>query len=180
MSWAGCCRRHSVAWVITAAVALAVMVAAGSGCASPVDQPATESTPTGATSPGTTSTSPAGTETSYDVRCLPVAADLARRIASGQRKAVGMVPGWARAVKSPDLEGAHLVALQFTVSGVAETQLGFWAVTSPVSVDDHGPIRAVGRSAQRVTRWPLLRYSSADVRHRVEATVGDSAACLLR
>ena len=91
-----------------------------------------------------------------------------------------MVPGMAVAVKSPDLENVYVVAMQFKVSGLAETQLGVWAVNKSVTVDTHGRIMAVDGSARRLTAWPRARYPSADVRRRVDVTVGDSAACLLK
>jgi hypothetical protein len=91
-----------------------------------------------------------------------------------------MVPGMAEAVRSPDLRHVYVVALQFRVSGVAETQLGYWAVGTSLAVDQQGRITAIGRSAHRVTGWPQARYASPDLRRRVAATVGDSAACLLK
>jgi hypothetical protein len=105
---------------------------------------------------------------------------MSRRIASGQEKGVGMVPEMAVAVKSPDLENVYFVAMQFKVSGVAETQMGVWAVSKSVKADTHGRIMAVDGSARRVTGWPHARYPSVDIRRRVNFTVGDSAACLLR
>ena len=91
-----------------------------------------------------------------------------------------MVPGMAVAVKSPDLKDSYFVAMQFKVSGVAETQMGVWSVTTSVKVGTHERIMAVDGSARRFTEWPPARYPSADIRRRVNFTVGDAAACLLK
>ena len=128
----------------------------------------------------TPSASPASPQTMYGVQCLRVPSATARRIAAGEKQGVGMVPGMAVAVKSPDLANVYFVAMQFQVSGVAETQLGFWALHPSVNANQHGRIMAVGTSAQHFTRWPHVRYPSADIRRKVKATVGGSSACLLK
>ena len=91
-----------------------------------------------------------------------------------------MVPGMAVAVKSPDLKNVYFVAVQFKVSGVAETQMGVWAVSKSVKADTRRRIMAVDGSARHFTGWPHPLYPSVDIRRRVNSTVGDSAACLLK
>ncbi len=162
-----------------AAVAVAVVVVAGSGCSLHADEPRAASTPSISRTLEPQASTTAGPDTSYDVHCLSVPADLARRIASGAREGVEMVPGMAVAVKSP-VEDVYVVAMQFEVSGATDTQLGFWAVSTSLTVHQHGRILAVGRSAQHFTTWPHVWYSSADVRRSAKWTVGDSAACLLK
>jgi len=163
-----------------AATAVAVLVVTGAGCSIHADKTQTRSTPTSATTPTSRSAEPAGPATAYSVHCIHVPANISRRIASRVGEGAGMAPGLAEAVRSPDLENVYVVAMQFKVTGVTQTQLGFWAVRPSVQVDQHRRVMSVGRSAQHFTRWPHVRYSSADVRREIEAAVGDSAACLLK
>ena len=91
-----------------------------------------------------------------------------------------MVPGVAVAVKLPHRKNVYFVAMQFKVPGVAETQMGVWAISKSLKVDTHGRITAVDESARRFTGWPRARYHSAGIRRRVNFTVGDAVACLLK
>src|SRR6478672_7678109 len=143
LKWVGLGRQHPAVNAFAAATAVAVLVVTGAGCSIHADKTQTRSTPTSATTPTSRSAEPAGPATAYSVHCIHVPANISRRIASRVGEGAGMAPGLAEAVRSPDLENVYVVAMQFKVTGVTQTQLGFWAVRPSVQVDQHRRVMSV-------------------------------------
>lgn len=165
---------RSLATVGVAALLLAVW-----GCSPDTDPPDATSAPTRS---GTPASSDVGTPTpsdgQYDVDCVAVPADMARRISSGEKEGVDMVAGLTVAVKARDVENVYLVAMQFRVSGVAETQLGVWAIWKSLELGEQGRILAVDTSARSFTAWPDAGGSPVDVK-RASLSISEVKACLL-
>lgn len=155
------------------AVALATALTACSSTPSTSgDDPASQEEPTtSASSAEPTADEPVEEQSD---ECLKVSPKLAKGIAKGEESGVGMKPGRAVAVKSPDFDKVYFIAMEFGATGI-EDQVGVWASNS--LKPGGGVILAVDGFAKEFTVWPDADKTDAAI-DGADPSADAAIACL--
>lgn len=105
--------------------------------------------------------------------CAKVAAEVADTITEGANGTPITPTGKLGAVKSPEMKDAYIVAMEFTVGGGSDPEVGVWSLPN---VDGSGPVFAVDAFAAQFTDWP--NEIDGHEFSVTEPGVDDAKACL--
>lgn len=108
-----------------------------------------------------------------ELECVDVQAAVADTITEGANEYAIEPTGRLGAVKSPQMEDAYIVAMEFHVEGVEDADVGVWALPN---LDGSGPVMSVDALADGFTDWPNeINGHAFDV---TEPGVEDAKLCL--